>query len=229
MAVDRRTEAKRRRWADLVVILTSVYVILLAVWAPPGMGPAEAAADVSNFGQWWWVTAISGALGIGSVFLANRSRVLGRIAVIAAGIILLTGLFAFDPINWMAVRTIIIPAILLLGAAPFVGPMPSPEQEGKRRRALGSGHGARPPETGAPGTARPRAAEPQGMRAAPPDQPEQGTGEPGEGEGGESGTAPDAYGGGPRRDRAGGGRGTGSRADSRPDARGDDRTGSVRE
>lgn len=231
MAADWKTDAKRRRWANLVVILTSVYVILLAVWAPPGLGPAEAAADVANFGLWWWVHAIAGATGIGSVFLANRSRVGGRIAVIAAGVILLIGLFAFDRINWMAVRTLIIPAILLLGAAPFLGAMPSPEQEGKRRRGLGAGR-ARPRETRTPGTAAGRTEAPEAMGAAPRERPaRQGPGAgPGERDRPHDESLADtgAYGGEPGRDRPAGGRGVGSREDSRPDARGDDRSGSVR-
>lgn len=136
--VDRRTAAKRRRWADVVVIVAALYAFLAAIWAPPGLGPAEAAADAPDHGGWWWAHAIGGSLALASVFVALRSVVLARVLAGAGGLVLLAGLLAFDNIGWLAFRTLILPAVLILLATPFLGPMPTPEEEGMARRSLGS-------------------------------------------------------------------------------------------
>jgi hypothetical protein len=135
--VDRRTEAKRRRWADVVIIVAGLYVWLAAIWAPPAIGPREAAVEAAQHGTWWWVHAIGGSLALASVFVAMKSVLLARVMAGVAGIVLLAGLLAFDHIGWLAVRALVIPAVLILLATPFLGPMPTPEEEGMTRHGLG--------------------------------------------------------------------------------------------
>jgi hypothetical protein len=134
---DARTAAKRRRWADVVIIVAALYAVLAAVWAPPGLGPQAAAAEAPDHGGWWWAHAIGGSLALASVFVAMRSVLLARILAGAGGLVLLAGLLAFDTIGWLAMRTLVLPAVLILAATPFLGPMPTPEQEGMPRKALG--------------------------------------------------------------------------------------------
>jgi hypothetical protein len=129
------TRAKRRRWADVVVIVAALYAVFAAVWAPPGLGPAEAQADATDHGLWWWAHAAGGLLAILAVPMAHRNVLVARIMAGLGGLVLLLGLAAFDTIGWLAVRMLVIPAVLILIATPFIGPMPSPEEEGKTRHS----------------------------------------------------------------------------------------------
>jgi hypothetical protein len=130
---DRVTEAKRRRWADVVVIVAALYVVFAAVWAPPGLGPAEAQADATDHGLWWWAHAVGGLLAILSVPMAHKNVLVARIMAGLGGAVILLGLRSFDTIGWLAIRTLLIPGILILAAMPFLGPMPTPEEEGSTR------------------------------------------------------------------------------------------------
>jgi hypothetical protein len=131
--MDRRTEAKRRRWADVVVIVAALYVFLAAIWSPPALGPAEA-AEQAYHGWWWWAHAAGGFLALLSVPLATRQPMLGKGLAGLAGVIMLAGLFAFSGLTWLSIRALGIPGLAVLMAAPFMGPMPSPEEEGARGR-----------------------------------------------------------------------------------------------
>jgi hypothetical protein len=137
IVVERRTEARRRRWADVVLIVAGLYVFLAAVWAPPAHGPEAAMAEAADHGTWWWVHAIGGFLALFAVPVAMKNVLIARLMAGVAGVVLLAGLLAFDTIGWLAIRSLLIPAVLILMAAPFVGPMPSPEEEGSTRRPLG--------------------------------------------------------------------------------------------
>jgi hypothetical protein len=120
-----------------VVIVAGLYAVLSAIWAPPGLGPAEAAAEALRHGVWWWAHAIGGSLALSSIFVAMKSVVLARILAAAGAFVLLAGLVAFDTIGWLAIRMLVLPAVLILAATPFIGPLPTPEDEGMPREAIG--------------------------------------------------------------------------------------------
>lgn len=130
---DRRKQARRRRWADVAIIGASLYALMIAVFSPQFVAPREAEAAVRAQGWWWGGTALAGALGIAAVLFALRSTLLARALTVLAGLLLLSTLLAFERIEWIAWVAVIVPAIVLLGAAPFVGPMPTPEEEGHWR------------------------------------------------------------------------------------------------
>jgi hypothetical protein len=132
-----KSEARRRRWADVVILVASIYAIVMAVWAPPAAGPGEAAAEAADHGAWWWAHAIGASMALSSIFVAFRSITLARVLAGVGALVLLAGVVAFRDISWLAVRTLILPAVLILIATPFMGPMPTPEDEGKVRRGLG--------------------------------------------------------------------------------------------
>lgn len=131
-------DARRRRIADVVVIVAGVYALLIAMWSPPGFGPEAAERTASSHGLWWWTQAGGSALAVASVIVAIRAAGLAKMMAAAGGILLLSGLLAFSELSWLAVRSLLIPGLLILAASPFVGPMPSPEEEGMRRHGLGS-------------------------------------------------------------------------------------------
>jgi hypothetical protein len=128
-----RTEAKRRRWADLAVIVTGVVSTLLAFFTPQGAAPVTAAEAVIDQQLWWWSHALGGPLAIAAVLLAQRSRFLARLLLAGAGLALLAGLFGFRRIEAGALLLTVVPALVFFAAIPFLGRMPSPEEEGRRR------------------------------------------------------------------------------------------------
>jgi hypothetical protein len=121
---------KRRRWADIAVIVASCFAIVWGIWTPPT--PSPEIHDAS----WWWGTTFGGALGLLSVFIALKSTLLGRIALGAAVAILFGALLTMHTLSWIVLLTVGLPALVMLVALPFFGPMPTPEQEGEVRRGI---------------------------------------------------------------------------------------------
>jgi hypothetical protein len=128
-----RTEAKRRRWADVAVIIVAVITVLLAFFTPQGAAPATAAEVVLDQQLWWWSHALGGALAVAAVLVAQRNRGFGRLLLAGAGIALLAGLYGFTRIGLGALLLQIAPALVFFASIPFLGRMPAPEEEGIRR------------------------------------------------------------------------------------------------
>ncbi len=118
--------ARRRRWADVVVIAASCFAIGWAIWMPPQI---EGAAHAT----WWTAHGVGGALGLVSLVVVMRSLMIGRVVLAAGGIALLFGLTAFETFRWHAIVFLLLPGLAMLAAVPFFGPMPTPEEEGKTR------------------------------------------------------------------------------------------------
>lgn len=131
MATDVR-EAKRRLWADVVVLVAATYALVSTVWAPPAAMVAEG-NPVENVP--WLVAAhgLAGVLSFGGLAAAFRWPRVGRALVATGGVLLLSGLLVLDELTAVALVSLAVPGLVLLAAAPFVGPMPSPEEEGKAR------------------------------------------------------------------------------------------------
>jgi hypothetical protein len=115
---------ERRRWADIVVMLTGLTLIGLAAWNAPASSGARP-DETASLGSMYLAYGVGGALAIVALFVAHRSRMIGRVLLVAAAFVLLG--FGFDafreqvPAVWL---TVLLPALLLLGASPFFGPMP---------------------------------------------------------------------------------------------------------
>ena len=127
---------KRRRWADIVVLVAAAYALSAAAWFPPELaagGTNEAVAAPA----WLWIAyASAGILGFIGVFAASKSVVLGKILVAAAGLIMLGSFLTMASVTTLAVLSIGGTGLALLIGAAFVGPMPSPREE----RAAQPGH-----------------------------------------------------------------------------------------
>lgn len=129
----RNGELIRRRWADVVVIVIGTFEVLLATFGP-ALGLQDAiATDVPRLGWFWAAPMSAGVLAITAVLVALRNTTLARVLCAAAGVVLLTTLFAYTALDARSVLLFILPAVLLLAATPFLGPMPTPEEEGERR------------------------------------------------------------------------------------------------
>ena len=115
---------RRRLAADTVVIFTGLLLLGLAAWNAPassGRTPDETASLPSMYMAY----AVGGALALVSLFVAHRSRTAGRLLLVLAALLLLG--FGFDAFRAGAAAvwlTVLVPALQMLGATPFFGPMP---------------------------------------------------------------------------------------------------------
>jgi hypothetical protein len=117
------TETARRHWADVAVILAGLILWGLAVWPPPFVDQPEVGGRLAV----WQVYGIAGGLTIASLLLGQnwRWRSVARVLLLGAAAVLAFGLFTtFRDLGPAAVLTVIVPALLLLLATPFFGPMP---------------------------------------------------------------------------------------------------------
>jgi uncharacterized membrane protein YidH (DUF202 family) len=114
---------ERRRLADIVVIGTGLLLVAMAAWNAPAS--ASARNEVASF-QWLYAAyGLGGVLALAALFVAHRSRTLGRILLVAAALVVLGfGLNTFRQASTTVWLTVVLPALLLLGATPFFGAMP---------------------------------------------------------------------------------------------------------
>lgn len=136
---------KRYRWTNVVVLVVSVYLLAASVWGVPELVQGGG-GDVGNT-QWLTVAyVVAGLAGIGAMALSLRSAGAGRVLTGIAGLVALSGLVALRQLTPFAVLSIAGSGLALLAAAFFMGPMPTPEQEGLPRDAPGPGGHRPPPE-----------------------------------------------------------------------------------
>ena len=125
--------AKRRRWADVVLIVASLYAFMSSFWAPLELLTGGGGNEVADDQALWWTYALGGVLGLAALAFATRFPVLSKALTAAAGVAVLAGFFMLDNLTPFATISIGLTGLALLAASPFVGPMPSPEDEGKSR------------------------------------------------------------------------------------------------
>jgi hypothetical protein len=131
------THPSWRRFANIAVIISGMWVLLIVMWSPEAAGPREQQVEVESSAAWFYALAVSGPLAIASVFVALKSAVLARVMLGVAGLALLAGLVGFRVFGTLAWSTLLIPGIVMLLSVPFLGAMPTPEQEGQVRHGMG--------------------------------------------------------------------------------------------
>ena len=120
-------EKERRRWADVAVIIVGLGLFGFAVWVPP----FTEAGEVRHVLSLWQIYALAGGLTLAALFVGQRWRwrTFARLMLLAAVVVLTIGLFtAFRDLGPAAWLTAVLPAILLVVAIPFFGPMPRPPE-----------------------------------------------------------------------------------------------------
>lgn len=126
---EKKDHPRRRRWADVVVLVASAYALSAAAWFPPELA-AGGTNEAVRAPQWLWIAyTAAGVLGFAAVFVASRATIPARIMTAGAGIIMLASFLAMATVTTLAVLSIGGTALALLLAAPFVGAMPSPREE----------------------------------------------------------------------------------------------------
>jgi len=131
--VERKEEARRRRWADMIVLAIGAYAWVTAFFTAGFVQPGGVTPHIPFMLWYWGGTALAGALAIGAVLVALRSTLIARIMTALAGLGLISVLLAFDVLNVRSILLFGVPGLVLLALTPFVGPMPSPEEEGRPR------------------------------------------------------------------------------------------------
>lgn len=137
---------RRRYRADIVAIVASVAAIGLALYGAPQGAPEGAVASQgtpSRAGPYLIATLLGGALGLLGLVLAQkfRFRVPGRVLIALGGISLLVAALALDLSGGPPRILRIVVGLALLACAPFVGPMPPPEEQPPRGKGLDAGLG----------------------------------------------------------------------------------------
>jgi hypothetical protein len=125
------------RWANIAVIIAGMWVLLIVMWSPEAAGPREQQVEVDSNAAWFYALAASGPLALAAVFVALRSAILARVVLGVAALSLFAGLIGFRAFGTLAWSTVIIPGLIMLVAIPFLGAMPTPEDEGQVRHGLG--------------------------------------------------------------------------------------------
>jgi hypothetical protein len=127
--MDAVSEARGRRWADIVAILASVVLLGFSVWGGVLAGDSDSLSEVRNIGLARGSNILGGLLGVVGIFAAQKSRAAGRALVIGAGLVALAGLFAFRVIDGTSIAASGAPGLALLLSGFFVGPMPTEREE----------------------------------------------------------------------------------------------------
>lgn len=118
---------ERRHWADFTAIVAGVASFSFAIWGGPlgihDIGTGEA----RNITLILLSYAIGGGLAVAGVIVAQQRIGLGRVLLAVGALVTLAGAFGFGrAIGPMWYN--IVPAILMLASAPFLGPMPDLER-----------------------------------------------------------------------------------------------------
>lgn len=123
-----------RTLANVIVVFTGLALFAVATWTGSVLGPVESGEDRRSVLP-WLMHGLGGLLAVGAVMVAQRRRTgrLGQVMLAIAGVMPIVALVAFRYTGPWAWFGFILPAVLLLGSVPFLGPMPPPDR-GTRER-----------------------------------------------------------------------------------------------
>ncbi len=121
------TASTPRQVANIVVIVVAVILLALTIWGSSGAAVRETGETQAGHAP-WFAHFLAGAVALLGAIAAQRWRYrrVGQLLVVVAALILLGALVAFRFVGTAAVLSLIVPAVILLAASPFLGPMPLP-------------------------------------------------------------------------------------------------------
>ncbi|MDQ2669727.1 MAG: hypothetical protein M3Y31_03770 [Gemmatimonadota bacterium] len=116
------TDAGTRTWPNVVVLLMGLTLLGLAMWG----GTMAGVRDESASGAAWASHAAAGILALLGFAAAQRTnrRTLARLLVGAAVVALVIGGATFEWVGPRLIMMIVVPAIALAVAIPFLAPVP---------------------------------------------------------------------------------------------------------
>ncbi len=122
-----------RNVANTVAIVVGAIMVALSIWGGSAAGVSETAESRAAIP---WLTHFSaGALAIAGVLIAQRwkMRRLGQVLLLISAAVLIGALFMFRYFGPWAWATLILPAVALIAATPFLAPMPAPKPSTARQ------------------------------------------------------------------------------------------------
>ena len=126
MARTTATRPAARNWATVVAIVTGLALWGIAIWPGEPTTTSLAQHEQAIPSRVWLAQAVAGMCAIGAVLLAQRwqRQQLARGLLIVAALVLLLSLLVFRDFGTRALLTVLLPAMLLAGAAVGIGPVP---------------------------------------------------------------------------------------------------------
>lgn len=122
-----------RHWTNIVVILAAGWSVAAASWGAPPEAVEAGGGSVAAEGWLTGAYALAGTAGFLAVLVALRVPWLAKGLTAVAGLLVISGFFTFREVTVTAALSLGITAVAFLASAPFMGPMPTPEEEGKHR------------------------------------------------------------------------------------------------
>jgi hypothetical protein len=111
-----------RLWSNAVLMVVGLLSIGVGAWPDP----VAVYPPARSIGPSWAVYSLAGALTLMALLTAQRRqwRGLARFLTLAACAVLGYGVATFRTTGWWLWATTVLPAVALLIAVPFIGPMP---------------------------------------------------------------------------------------------------------
>lgn len=115
--------AKRRTWADLIVLIVALWTVAQAIWGATLFPQRSQDTGASSN---YILSLIGGGLALLGSWIAQRRVPLGRALVAFAGAFLLIGPFTYQRMASLPTTFAVLSGLLLWVAAKFIGPVPPP-------------------------------------------------------------------------------------------------------
>jgi peptidoglycan/LPS O-acetylase OafA/YrhL len=127
------TGRTQRNVANMLVIVVGVILVALSMWGGSAAGVADTGETRASVP---WLTHFSaGALAIAAVLIAQRWKLrrLGQACLLIGAAVLIGALLMFRYFGPWAWATLILPAVAMIAATPFLAPMPAPKPSTARQ------------------------------------------------------------------------------------------------
>jgi peptidoglycan/LPS O-acetylase OafA/YrhL len=119
----------RRRWADVLAIVTGVSLFGISLWPSIMSTSPEGRYDTRHPGTLVLVRVAVAVMAIGAVALAQRweRRAPARALLVVGAVALVATLVMFRDATTWEFWSLLVPAVALVVAATGIGPMPGQE------------------------------------------------------------------------------------------------------
>ncbi|HJU65860.1 MAG TPA: hypothetical protein VJ596_09295 [Gemmatimonadaceae bacterium] len=120
--------ARARNVATVVVIVAGVAALMMGIWGAPVWSSLSTGEEVDN-PKWAWMSYwFGGGAAVAGVLLTAKSTALARALVVFGALVLFAGALGYREAGPVSLLTLILPGLLMLIAAPFIGPAPLPRE-----------------------------------------------------------------------------------------------------